>query len=70
MKWGGKLKKLKEWLTTGSNLLDCCMILGLTIIVVTTFFVNIMAGSYLLGVLLIIIPIIIVKFTNIGKGGE
>lgn len=59
-----KLIKIKEWLKHGSNIEDTLMIIGLFIIVATTFYINAIIGFYLLGALLIIIPPILYNLTR------
>lgn len=53
--------KFKKWLRSGSNFVDVLMIIGLFIIVATTFYVSRIIGFYLLGTLLIAIPLIFYK---------
>lgn len=59
-----RLMKIKEWLKHGSNIEDMLMIIGLFIIVATTFYVKAIIGFYLLGALLIIIPPIFYNLTK------
>lgn len=59
-----KLIKIKEWLKNGSNTEDTLMIIGLFVIVATTFYINAIIGFYLLGALLIIIPPILYNLTR------
>lgn len=56
--------KLKKWLRSGSNFVDVLMLVGLFIIVVTTFYISRIIGFYLLGILLIVIPLIFYKLTK------
>jgi len=51
------MKKLKKYLE------DILIISGLLVIAGTTFFIDIRAGSYVLGVELILMGIIFAKFT-------
>lgn len=53
--------KFKKWLRSGSNFVDVLMLIGLFIIVATTFYVSRIIGFYLLGTLLIAIPLIFYK---------
>lgn len=53
--------RIMKFFKSGSNLLDILMFIGLFIIVSTTFYINKIIGFYLLGFLLIFIPIILYK---------
>ncbi|GEM_PF-4917609 len=59
-----KYNELKKWLRSGSNFVDILMLIGLFIIVATTFYISRIIGFYLLGTLLITIPLIFYKLTN------
>ena len=56
--------KLKKWLESGSNFIDILMFVGLFIIVVTTFYISKIVGFYLLGTLLIVIPLVFYRLAN------
>lgn len=56
-----KINKLLKWFKSGSNFIDMLMLIGLFIIVTTTFYINPIIGFYMLGILLIVIPLIYYK---------
>lgn len=56
--------KIIKWLKCGSNAVDILMLLGLFIIVATTFYINYIIGLYLLGILLITIPYTLYRLTR------
>lgn len=56
--------KLKKWLKSGSNFIDILMFVGLFIIVLTTFYISKIIGFYLLGTLLIVIPLVFYRLAN------
>lgn len=60
--------RIMKFFRSGSNFLDILMLLGLFIIVATTFYINKIIGFYLLGFLLIFIPIVLYKL-GIGRKG-
>jgi|LFRM01.2.fsa_nt_gb hypothetical protein len=62
--FGEVIKKLILWIL--SNIGDVLVMLGLAIIPVTTFFVSVIIGFYVLAITLIVIGIIYIK----SKGGE
>ena len=62
--FGEVIKKLILWIL--SNIGDVLVMLGLAIIPVTTFFVSVIIGFYVLAITLIAIGIIYIK----SKGGE
>jgi len=62
------IMKIINWVKKGSNLIDLLMLVGLLIIISTTFYVNSIIGFYLLGILLIVIPLTYYKLTR--KWGE
>lgn len=62
--FGEAIKKLILWIL--SNIGDVFVMLGLAIIPVTTFFVSVIIGFYVLAITLIVIGIIYIK----SKGGE
>jgi hypothetical protein len=62
--FGEVIKKLILWIL--SNIGDVFVMLGLAIIPVTTFFVSVIIGFYVLAITLIVIGIIYIK----SKGGE
>lgn len=61
---GEAINKLIVWIA--SNIGDVLILLGLTIIPITTFFVSVIIGFYVLALVLILIGIIYIK----SKGGE
>ncbi|WP_368244103.1 hypothetical protein [Clostridium tertium] len=58
------IMKIINWVKKGSNLIDLLMLVGLLIIISTTFYVNSIIGFYLLGILLIVIPLTYYKLTR------
>ncbi|MFR1707640.1 MAG: hypothetical protein ACLSV2_01965 [Clostridium sp.] len=56
--------KFKKWLRSGSNFIDVLMLVGLFIIVATTFYISRIIGFYLSGVLLIVIPLVFYRLSN------
>ena len=62
--FGEVIKKLILWIL--SNIGDVLVMLGLAIIPITTFFVSVIIGFYVLAITLIVIGIIYIK----SKGGE
>ena len=62
--FGEVIKKLILWIL--SNIGDDLVMLGLAIISITTFFVSVIIGFYVLAITLIVIGIIYIK----SKGGE
>lgn len=61
---GETINKLIVWIA--SNIGDVLILLGLAIIPITTFFVSVIIGFYVLALVLILIGIIYIK----SKGGE